>query len=611
MCGIVGFWSEKSDVISKEGFDVFVDSLKHRGPDGRGVYNDTKNNVLLGHRRLTILDLSEDGSQPMSYLNKRYHITYNGEIYNFLSLKAELKQQGYVFKTNCDTEVVLAAYDYWGEDCLYKFNGMWAFSIWDKLKESFFLSRDRFGVKPCYYFFDGSIFAFASELKSFMKLSEPEIGYNKQFIQYKLGLDFEKPPLTHTFLKDVYELPPGSNLHYKIGEDFKVKQWWSTLDHLVTVPTNHKDRVRQFKELFYDACKLRMVSDIPIGVALSGGLDSSSVLMTLDQLSKTNQLAKRSSQNWNNTFVAAYTGSSRDEAKYAKVVNEAVGANSNYFSITSGGYKERINEMAYTYENVMELSLGPFQIFEAFKNNNIHVAVNGDGGDELLGGYDHLLSMVIPLYRRKSLKKYLNLVKTQKDMHLNSKSIFKDTSVWKDFLHKASSYKKYGNLDPINSILYHEFHFNSLPIILRNFDRISMANGIEVRAPFMDWRLVCYCFSLPGNYKFSNGYTKSILRSAMEGVLPNEIRLRKSKVGFCDPYEEWLLTGFNKLLLDIASTDQFQSSEFWDGEKIYSELLQLNKDRKYREMRRYWEFITTSILIDTFEKSRVSEVMNF
>ena len=307
MCGIFGHIG----FIDKSKAEYCINTLAHRGPDGFGLHHT--NEITLGHRRLSILDLSESGRQPMSYANGRYFITYNGEIYNFLEIKNELKNHGYIFTSESDTEVILAAFDKWQENCLNKFNGMWAFAIWDTKKQELFIARDRFGKKPLFYVIAGKIFAFASEMKALAPLLS-KIEVNEKIINTK---DTAYEQAADSLIKGIRHFPAASFGIYKNGR-LEIKKYWDTLDHHVEVPQSYEAQKEMFRNLFLDACRIRMRSDVPIGTALSGGLDSSSVISVVADIGKKG--GERLADNWQNAFVASYPGAVIDETKYAKIV---------------------------------------------------------------------------------------------------------------------------------------------------------------------------------------------------------------------------------------------------------------------------------------------------
>lgn len=306
MCGIFGYvgYIEKSLAIKCR------DTISHRGPDGYGLVQ--LDNVTLAHRRLSIIDLSERASQPMSYANSRYWITYNGEIYNFKELRRELISYGFEFKSASDTEVILAAFQKWGEDCQKKFNGMWSFAIWDALTKRLFLSRDRFGKKPLFYkLFPSGDFAFCSEMKGLFPLMD-RVRPNPEVVSDTSGyMHYESTE--ECAIEGIMRFPAAS-CGWLVDGKLSVKQWWSTLENLISVPKKYEDQVELFEELFFDACKLRMRSDVPIGTALSGGLDSSVTFSCMAELGRGGVTTYNHS--WQHAFIASFPGSPLDEAEY-------------------------------------------------------------------------------------------------------------------------------------------------------------------------------------------------------------------------------------------------------------------------------------------------------
>ena len=281
MCGIAGYWPRRGKELLAEDDTIkcFINSLAHRGPDDSGIRIFREDNIMLGHRRLSILDLTRKGCQPMERFHCERHaaIVLNGEIYNFLEIKEELSRLGYIFESMSDTEVALYAYMEWGVSAFSKFNGMWAIAIYEKKSGQLLLCRDRYGVKPLYYYFDGEAIAFASELKAFHHLRELEISVSEENLSAELaGIDLSSA--SSTVLKNVYQLGAGHYLISKRGKrQPQVSRWWSSLDHIKEANESYTNQIESFSALFKDACRLRLRSDVPIATALSGGLDSSSV----------------------------------------------------------------------------------------------------------------------------------------------------------------------------------------------------------------------------------------------------------------------------------------------------------------------------------------------
>ncbi|MBC7511407.1 MAG: asparagine synthase (glutamine-hydrolyzing), partial [Ferruginibacter sp.] len=323
MCGILG----KIPGDNIEVFKASLNLLQHRGPDGYGVWQGNENEILLGHRRLSIIDLSENGKQPMVW-NDRYVITFNGEIYNYIEIKKELEQKGLFFKTQSDTEVLLALFALEGSNGLQRLNGMWAFAIYDLQEKTLFLSRDRMGKKPLFYIQKGAMFAFASEMKAlypFLQHVEP----NDAVIDIAKQNMFAYEATEHCLIKGIKRFPAASFGIYKNGQ-LRINNYWQPIDHLITVPKRYSDQVAMFRDLFIDACKIRMRSDVRVGTALSGGIDSSATISTMSYISK--NLPGEYSRDWQHAFVASFPGSVLDETAQAKQVAPNIGVVATYLS---------------------------------------------------------------------------------------------------------------------------------------------------------------------------------------------------------------------------------------------------------------------------------------
>ncbi|HEY4254955.1 MAG TPA: asparagine synthase (glutamine-hydrolyzing), partial [Chlamydiales bacterium] len=423
MCGISGLFCsnkklEKADCIN------FIDAIAHRGPDGRGSYFDSDNNLFLGHRRLKILDLSEAGAQPMHSLNGRYVIVFNGEIYNFLELKEELIQKGYSFRSQSDTEVILAAFHEWGEGCQLKFNGMWAFAIWDTSNKTLFLSRDRFGVKPLYFYQKEGWFAFASEIKAFGALPFVSLEPSDQKVADTIEDPLCLEPTSETLFQDIQKLPAGCFLTLSQDGVRNIKRWWNTLSHLPNPPSSSEEQVQKFRELFFDACSVRMRSDVAIGTALSGGLDSSSILSSIFSLSQNSNA--RWPDSWQKSFTAVFPNSSHDELEYAKIASNHVKANSFFFPITSADLVKHLESALYSIEDVFDPPIGPWLLYREYRKQGVTISIDGHGADELLCGYHHqferaLLDSLFPYPKLSRTKNLWSLMKQMYSMNSDRK----------------------------------------------------------------------------------------------------------------------------------------------------------------------------------------------
>ena len=534
MCGITGILNFR-DSVNPEDLDHFTDALVHRGPDGRGTFIEGP--IGLGHRRLSILDLSDAGKCPMSYGEadgKRFWITYNGEIYNFLELRSELRTLGYKFKTETDTEVILASYEQWGKDCLLRFNGMWAFAIWDSLEKKLFIARDRFGIKPLCYAATPDRFIFASEMKAFLALKEFPVILNgdiiPQIIQNTAACE---GTIDQTPMRGVRRLPAGHWIAVNSNGSYFVQKWWETADHIPQVPERYEDQVDQFRELFMEAVRIRMRSDVPVGTCLSGGLDSSAVASSMAWLhrSSANDALERCPKDWQQTFIATFPGSKIDEQEYADEVVRHINAKPHYWVFDEKDALNHIVDFVWSMEDIYGgIGVPAWCLYRELRRNKVVVSLDGHGGDELLGGYTWYL-----------------------DWPMNQ----------------------------VNQNLYKDFHYGVLPAILRNFDRCSMAHGIEVRMPFMDWRLVTFVFGLLPEAKIGGGFTKRILRDSMDGIMPEKVLRRVSKIGFNSPMIEWFNGGMRPLIEEVVNHKLWVESPFWDGSGLRTQILSKNNAQSW------------------------------
>ncbi len=625
MCGIVGFWNLDKKPVNRNELSRFTDMLAHRGPDGGDIHVDESAALGLGHRRLAIIDTSDTGRQPMSFADGRYWIVFNGEIYNFVELKKELEGYGYQFHTDSDTEVVLAGYDKWGEDCQLKFNGMWAFSIWDSREQKLFLSRDRFGVKPLIYYFDNQRFAFASEMKAFLALD----GFQAEFSPSVVSASLLDPSLIegteNCLLIGLKRLLGGHCLTLKQNGALKIRRWWNTLEHLEEVPQRYEDQVAHYRELFLDACRIRMRSDVPIGTALSGGLDSSSVLSSMHHIRRSGDSTNRMAFEWQKAFVGTYPGKAIDERSYADQVIQHTGATPVYCEMNADMYLQYFHQVLYQYEELSDIHLGPWFVHKKQRENGVVVTIDGHGGDEALGGYTWHVFAAMKDAQRNPLR-FLELASIRNSMnsvsnvgvYFNALKNFGKrmingsrpkmhhswlTAAPQEFYSPAmeADAPLLKDRDSLFRQLYTDFHFTHLPMNLRDFDRLSMAHGVEVRSPFMDWRLVCFTFSLPSDRKIGGTYTKRILRDAMKGILPESIRTRRKKLGFPNLDEGWMSVQAQEFIRDSVETAEFKTSSFWNGSLISTEMEKAFQDQDLDRIYKAWKFLQAFYLIKAFK----------
>ncbi|HMK39565.1 MAG TPA: asparagine synthase (glutamine-hydrolyzing) [Bacteroidota bacterium] len=519
MCGITGIF-DSGGVIDRGELVRFTDMLSHRGPDGGEV--DLCGNVGLGHRRLAILDLTESGKNPMEYTSPGgdlYRITFNGEIYNFIELRRELESLGHRFRSRSDTEVVLASYAEWGKNCLVRFNGMWAFGIWDSTRRELFLARDRFGVKPLYYHRNGRL-TFASELKAFTALDRFQVVMNEPLVHRIMQASEPWEGTTdETMVAGIRSLPAGHCM--TVGADGRpeVVRWWESRDHIPGIPGRYEEQVDQFRELFLDAVRIRMRSDVPVGTSLSGGVDSSAVATAMAWLHRDSRSdLERCPSDWQKAFVALFPGSSLDEKRFADIAAREAGVHVHYREFDPVEAVRTLQDAVWAVEYVHGVLASPvWAIYREMRRNNVLVSIDGHGADELLGGYAGYLDVPVR---------------------------------------------------EINDRLYSDVHRTMLPSILRNYDRCSMAHGVEVRMPLLDWRLVTFALGLPPSSKMGGGYTKRVLRDALRGILPEAIRTRRSKIGFNAPLIEWFNGPMSGVVDRLIGHPFWNDNPFWDGKNM-------------------------------------------
>lgn len=574
MCGISGIYNLNKQPVDLHTLQVFTDSMVHRGPDASGYKLLDKESLGLGQRRLSILDLSDSGKQPMSYADGRFQITYNGEIFNFLEIRDYLIKSGHVFVSDSDTEVILAAYMEWGPTCLKKFNGMWAFAIWDELNKELFLARDRFGIKPLYYLHEeGKRFAFASETRAFKYLE----GYSRSINDFNLSLnladDYALEGLGHTIFNDIYQLLPGHFMIVKRNEKVSQNRWWNINDCNPEVPLSFKDQTEKFYELFRDACRLRLISDVPVATALSGGLDSTAVYSTVFDIIQTETLG-RTNKDAQRAFTLVFPGMLNDEREYAALAAKYTGGNITYIENENKDLSSRIERDTRLSDFIGSSPISAISsVYEGMRKAGIIVSLDGHGVDEMMYGYrdmiyslyneslwygsktstetyrEVLLQMYHPDLRHETGEKFKKqfedkILRESSIRYKLKRAVRKDVEN-KEFLPPILpqlSDKPYDfSKKPLSErMLYNEFFQHTLPALLRNFDRAGMINSVEIRMPFMDWRLVSYVFRLPTDSKIGGGFTKRILRESMNGRMDESLRTRTFKVGIQSPIEHWL-----------------------------------------------------------------------
>ncbi|MGN6605325.1 MAG: asparagine synthase (glutamine-hydrolyzing) [Ginsengibacter sp.] len=579
MCGIAGIVKKNGDEVSEREIKVLTDIIAHRGPDDEGFY--ISGQLGLGHRRLSILDLSSAGHQPMIYND--LIITYNGEIYNYLELKKELESAGFHFQTHTDTEVIEAAYLFWGEDCVNHFNGMWSFVIYDPRKNILFCSRDRFGIKPFYYINNTEIFAFGSEIKQLHSLGYRKVN-TKILVDY-LFIGYENHS-QETFFKDVFQLEPAHKLVYNIGTgEITIKQYYR-----LELKDNIKDLgLDESADLYASrinkAISLRLRSDVKVGTCLSGGLDSSYIASVA---------AKYYNEKSNNNFtsITAQSGDPmNDETKYAKMVVDSSNLDATFTRPAKNDISEDIRRIIYHQEEPFggPSILMQYYVMKSAKESGCSVLLDGQGGDETLLGYErYYMSFLRNLrfgdslrwFKKINEKSRLSLKEVVLYFFYFNFSFLRIYGLRRRIRGIRRKYKKCLNNQLIYEyakstrntydLQYLEITKTQLRHLLNYEDKNSMAWSVETRLPFLDFEALETAFSIKAKYKIYDGWSKYILRKVGEKVLPPEIAWRKNKVGFEAPKKFW---NIDKDYEPLISNSKILNQIFKDISKAKNEKL--------------------------------------
>ena len=583
MCGIVGIISKTKieKELTKDIIEKMNNTLIHRGPDGEGYYYG--DNFVFAHRRLAIVDLSDAGKQPMEYIN-RYIITYNGEIYNYIELKKELESHGYKFKSHTDTEVIMASYDFWGIKCLNKFNGMWAFIVYDKQKEKFFISRDRFGKKPLYFYKDDEIFIFASEIKAILAHPKVETKPNIKFLEsyIKLGC---REFLRETSFENICRFDFA---HYfegsaeEIFHNFKLNRYWDIKPNLSREkfdPRKAKEYAEKYYNLLEDAVRIRLRADVKIGSALSGGLDSSSIVYIINKF-----LKAQKKEELQETFSSVYKSEGTeycDESQFINILAQKLNVKSNQIEPMEEEIPNEIEKMIWHLENPQESSLmSSWHTYKLISSTDVKVVLNGQGADEQLAGYLGYIQYYLPSLSLVDLIKESSFLLKIEDSWIYVlkgfliglyRIIFGDKVL--NFILKKVLKKNY---EPdLNKKLVEDIK-NSLVTLLHYDDHTSMAYSIESRLPFMDYRVVEFLTSVPACYKIHDGWTKYLARLAFDGKLPDDIVWRKDKMGWPIPERKWFEGKLSKWFYDrINSCNICKTLGVSDFPKKFKEKIRL------------------------------------
>lgn len=653
MCGIAGILNYNTNPTLSKSIKLALDEIKHRGPDDEGFVffenntptptfgNDTPLNVkqsnlpyspkigvdeitthanlVLGHRRLSILDLTEHAHQPLCNEDANYWIVFNGEIYNYQDIKKELEEKGHQFNSTSDTEVVLKAYIEWGKDCLTKFNGMWSFVIYNKKEQKLFGARDRFGVKPFYYINNSKGFAFCSEIKGLLKMELVEKTINPKAVYDYLVLG--KMELeSETFFKNIFELKPATYFELDTtSKKFELHNYyqlqtttnWEKVEEAISA-----NIIADLKTKITKAIAIRLNSDAKTGTCLSGGIDSSIVVGTINELLKQQKIEQIGENQ--EVFTASYPNNSIDESNWAKLVVDQTKTNWNQTFPTAEQLKNQLEDLVYAQDIPFGSSstFSQYKVMELINNHKVKVTLDGQGADELFGGYaNHFTNWMTNAFKALSFSAIRQNLKNAHPSFSNRKNSLKlplqqfiisnfPSLYFKKFIQHelelafvnknliTTNQQRFKFINDkikptLNGLLHFQFTEYGLKHLLRTADRNSMRFSVESRMPFADdIDLIETVFNISGSYKIQQGKSKFLLREAMKEVLPNEIYNRTDKIGFATPEKKWFeeLKPYFKTIIAEQKNDEFVNwEEFHQNfDAIYDNALNTSTLRLWR-----------------------------
>ena len=616
MCGFAGF-IDYSASSSEAVLQAMTNSMVHRGPDDSGFefFNLSSAKVGMGFRRLSIIDLSTAGHQPMHSACTRYTITFNGEVYNYKEIKNELLQLGYSFKSETDTEVILNAFIAWGADCVHRFNGMFAIAIIDKTEEKLHLFRDRTGVKPLFYHQNNAIVLFSSELKAF----HHHPAFQKELNTAALALYFQHGYISapHTIFKNTYKVFPGEHIRINLkNKEITQQRYWKASDYFSkTHAISYQEAKTETEKLLQSSFEYRMVSDVPVGVFLSGGIDSSLVTALL-QKDRSTKL---------NTFTIGFQEAEFNEANYAKKVAQHIGTNHNEYFCS---YKEALDiipQLADFYdEPFADSSAIPTILVSRFAKQQVTVALSADGGDELFAGYTKYQKVLSYIEKLQSYPRFMRNVSAQ-ILHLfPNPSILNQDKIEKLALLLASTnpVEAFNIItqglthNEANRLLKHPVHplktpfddngafekhtpllnrflctdFNTFLVddVLQKVDRATMSTSLEGREPFLDYRLIEFAAGLPSEYKMKNGENKFILKDILYNYLPENL-VNRPKMGFRIPIDEWAYSELKPLFNHAFDFDKIKEQEIFNLKEVKTIINNYHNNNKKQDFDRLWK----------------------
>lgn len=600
MCGICGIIKARGRQPDEDLLRRMVKKLHHRGPDGSGIYIDGE--VGLGHTRLAVNDLSDRGTQPMRYMN-RYMITFDGNIYNHLTLRAELEEKGYLFSSDTGTEVVMAAYDAWGTDCLSRFNGTWAFALYDSEKKDTFFARDRLGVKPLYYTSADGDFIFASEIKSIL---------GDERVTREINLDIAYDFLTQglvdhtdeTFFCGIHKLPQGSFLYMRHDGEITLSRYYTPVFNEEAQGELHAEQIERFSELFQDSLRLRLCANVPVGSCLSGGLDSSAIVCGMPNI-----LRDEKTNVDQHTFSMCPEDPRLSERRYMDDVLRYTGANGHFVTPTAEELLGDLNTLLYHQEEPFASTsiYASFRVMRLARECGISVLLDGQGADEILCGYrksrlyyvqrlikEHAYVKAVwesvnsASQMRTSFQKRNDFMKARRILGKKSDSGASEAYLCKGLHGHGHDYDRRENFQ------YNDVMRVSLPALLRYADKNGMAHSVEGRLPFLDYRLVDFAAALPLETKIKNGYSKYIMRKALD--MPKSVRRRKDKIGYATPEQLWLRQG-----KEVLQERFKQAAPAVNGVLDTRGILRDWSELEHKNANQLWRFIILALWMKEFE----------
>jgi asparagine synthase (glutamine-hydrolysing) len=574
MCGIAGQYCFEGGRPDRRILAAMSERLAHRGPDGEGMHISESTGLV--HRRLAIIDLSPDGLQPMTNEDSSLWLVFNGEIYNFVELREELAKKGHTFYSKSDTEVILHAYEEWGHDCLARFNGMWAFALWDERKQELFCARDRFGIKPFYYTTVGGSFLFASEIKAL--LVHPDAGNtpdDKMLCTYLAwGV---QDHCRRTMFDGILQIEPGHALIVtRDGIQPPFRYWGVKVNPEIRGTENDDVIAAHLRELLLEAARIHLRSDVAVGTCLSGGIDSSTLVVLINTLIRSE--APESVGARQKTFSVVFSDKKFDESRYIDEVVAATGVDADRTEPAPDQLWEDIDRLVYLQDEPFgSLSIYAQYCVMRLAAKKVKVVLDGQGADELLAGYlGYQGSYIRDLLRTyqwvTALSEIVGSLKEHRDFF---------HSAWQQ-LHVRKTRRGLLKCIPetidryqgtLDEVLHRELLSTNLPALLHYEDRNSMGFSLESRVPYLDVRLAGYIASLPLSQKIRAGVTKVSLRRAIRGKIPESVRCRRDKMGFVTPEECWMKTGLRPFMLEIFSSKSFKSRPYWDADAVAQDYL--------------------------------------